>query len=381
MAEFVNPYNFVRSGYNRNKAGRPLSHDRIDVDLYSGRLHCSLTTISRITTESFDYTKEGRIYGSSLKGMIRSVAETMAQACSPLGGTKCRRADNLCICCRVFGWLDGGNAHTGRVHISDALPQGSNWREQGTTYIEWQALSSPKPNRHPHFYPSEGRKFYYHHHYDPSRPEQKITQQPRTPQGDKNDQIFVAKANQTFSFEVDFTDLTGAELGLLLYALQLKDGWYHKFGKAKPLGFGTVKIAIDATELLPPNRYDDWDTHPTPLESLPLSAVGMQQSLAPSEANVDVDPIWKGLSAEERRAKFTEARVEEFFQHQFGIPHRQAATLPHWRDLDHLLRRHDDYPIRYPSQNWFRKNGSVKLPTAEEVEGNPPGDRSKWLKE
>ncbi len=87
MAEFVNPYNFVRSEYNHNKTGRPLTHDRIQVDRYSGRLDCILTTVSRITTESFDYTKEGRIYGSSLKGMVRSVAEAIAQACFPLSGT------------------------------------------------------------------------------------------------------------------------------------------------------------------------------------------------------------------------------------------------------------------------------------------------------
>ena len=378
MAEFVNPYNFVRSEYDPNKTSWPLRHDQIHTEQYSGRLTCTLTTVSRVTTESFEWGKGGCIYGSSLKGVIRSVAEALSQSCFPLGGKKCQRADSLCICCRMFGWLDKGNVYMGRVHIGDAKPQGSGWSEQSAEYIEWQALSGPKA-RHRPFYNSggqaRGRKFYYHH--DPSKPEQKITK--TKPHG--QDKLSIAKANQAFSFRVDFADLTGPELGLLLYALQLEDGWFHKIGKAKSLGFGTVKIIINAIELLPPNRYEDWDAQPMPLESLPLSAVGMRQALASLAANADAETIWNGLSAEERRIRFTETRVDEFFRQHFGVSHQQANTLPHWRDLCHLLRRHDDYNIHYPSQSWFQSHPTVELPTAEEVEGNPPGDRSKWLKE
>lgn len=379
MAEFVNPYNFVRSQYDPKKTRQPLPHNRVHTEQYSGRLTCTLTTVSRVTTESLDWRKGSCIYGSSLKGVIRSMAEALGQCCFPLGGGKCQRTDKLCMCCRTFGWLDKGNVHLGRVHISDAKPQSPGWSEQSTEYIEWQALSAPKPRHHP-FYDSGGRvygrKFYYHH--DPSKPQQKIT---KTKQHDGQDRLAIAKANQTFSFTVDFADLTGPELGLLLYALQLENDWFHKIGKAKPLGFGTVKITINTINLLPPNRYEDWDARPTPLESLPLSAVGMRQSLTSLAADADAETIWNGLNAEERRAKFTETRIEEFFQQQFGVSRQQADTLPHWCDLHHLLRRHDDYNIHYPSQSWFENHSSVELPTVEEVEGNPPGDRSKWLKE
>src|SRR5712692_11653507 len=118
----------------------------------------------------------------------------------------------------------------GRAQISDAIPQNSNWREEA--YIERQALSAPKPKHHPFYNTGDGRprgrKFYYHH--DPSEPEQRIAE---TRQHDQDKRIFITKANQTFSFSVDFADLTGVELGLLLYALQLEDDWCHKFGKAK----------------------------------------------------------------------------------------------------------------------------------------------------
>lgn len=374
MAEFVNPYNFVRSKYDRSKTTHPLPHDRLHVEHFSGRVACILTTQSRITTKSFLEASGGRIYGSSLKGMIRSVAEAIAQACYTLGGSKCPQPDRLCICCRVFGWLGAGNVQMGRLQISDAIRQDAHWREPGVKYIERQALSSPKAGRHPQFYPSDGRKFYYHH--DPTKPQQKIAQT-----GETDNEILIAKANQEFPFTVDFADLTGSELGLLLYALQLEDEWYHKFGKAKPLGFGTVKIAINSIALLLPDRYETWDTHLTPMHSLPLNAVRMQEALTRIQGNLDVDTIWNGLSAEERRDQFSETRIEEFFQQQFGISHTNASNLPHWCDLDHLLKRHDDYNIHYPSQSWFQKNGSVKLPTAEEVEGQSAGDRSKWLKE
>ena len=98
---------------------------------------------------------------------------------------------------------------------------------------------------------ARGRKFYYHH--NPNRPEQKTS---NTQQGHQDEKVSVAKANQMFLFNVDFADLTRPELGLLLYALQLENDWHHKFGKAKPIGFGTVKIAITAISMLPPNRYE-----------------------------------------------------------------------------------------------------------------------------
>lgn len=389
MSEFVNPYNFVRSEYDRNKTAAPLAHDRWRVGQFSGRIECSLETIKRVTSKSFEESIEGRIderiYGSTLKGMIRSVAEAVSLSCFPLGGSKCQSADRLCICCRTFGWLQsgsGGGVHLGRVSISDAKPSSIDWREQTAVYIQDQTLSSPKPNRHANFYRSggadRGRKFYYHHH--PNHQEQKLTTRRPNPEAKP---ILIARANATFSIQVDFTDLSSAELGLLLFALQLEDGLYHKVGKAKPLGLGTVKIKINAISLLPRNRYESWDACLTAVELLSSGELDLPPIQSPEAGvNAEADAEWTQLTPEERRGCFVDARIESFFQAQFGKSYAQRYDndMPHMQDLKRMLSL-NDYPIHYPSKKWFDDNPATELPTAEEVEGNPPGDRSEWLEE
>ena len=383
MAAFVNPYNFVRSEYDASKGAAPLAHDRLHVAHYSGRMACTLTTITRVTTKSFEPRRGMCIYGSTLKGMVRVVAEAVAQGCFPLGGNACQNAQRLCICCRMFGWLKEGNVHLGRVQIRDATPQGRNWLVTDATYIEWQALSSPK--RHPAFYSTadgrpRGRKFYYHH--NPDEPEQKVTSSSRTRSGDPNESIAIAKAGETFDVRVDFTDLTSAELGLLLYALLLEEGLYHKVGKGKPLGFGTVHITLDTLSVLPPDRYEQWDTRLTPVAALSPSALGLaseQTHALPGTAVTEAS--WSQLTPEQKTALFIQTQMEHFFQAQFYKSYGQRFELPHMQDMRHLLSLHPTYPIHYPPREWFNRNAQVSLPTAYEVEGAPPGDRSAWLQE
>lgn len=365
MAEFVNPYNFVRGEYDSSKNAEPLAHHSIHLEAFSGRMECSLKTVTRVTTKGFERQPgtpyEPCLYGSTLKGLFRSISEAIAQGCFTLSGKKCEGKSGLCICCRIFGWMGSGNLHLGRVNISDAKPLENDLPEMSPSYLEEHALSSPK-EKHTRFYKSgnrnRGRKFYYHH---PKDSEQKIVKQ-----GTEDRKIVIAKPDKTFSFQVDFADLTSAELGLLVYALQLEDGLFHKVGKGKPLGFGTVKITIDAIKLLPQNRYENWDARLTAVEVLPLSELGLPQI-----------EDWEHLASERKRTHFAIARVESFFQEQFGKSFAERLDLPHINDIKHLFSRHDDYPIHYPTDDWFNRNSRVELPTAEEVEN----DKTKWLKE
>lgn len=50
------------------------------------------------------------------------------------------------------------------------------------------------------------------------------------------------KDQVTFRFKVHFENLSEAELGALLWALDLPPGHHHKLGMGKPLGMGSVKI-------------------------------------------------------------------------------------------------------------------------------------------
>jgi CRISPR-associated protein (TIGR03986 family) len=58
------------------------------------------------------------------------------------------------------------------------------------------------------------------------------------------------KSGSTFSFTVDFDNLSDYELGLLCYALRPSKQFRHKFGMGKPLGLGTVKIAMTKLEFI-----------------------------------------------------------------------------------------------------------------------------------
>jgi CRISPR-associated protein (TIGR03986 family) len=48
-----------------------------------------------------------------------------------------------------------------------------------------------------------------------------------------------------FEFQIDVTNLSGVELGALLWLLSLPDDHCHRLGGAKPLGFGSVRLEIE----------------------------------------------------------------------------------------------------------------------------------------
>jgi CRISPR-associated protein (TIGR03986 family) len=53
------------------------------------------------------------------------------------------------------------------------------------------------------------------------------------------------KPNVPFQFTIDLINLSPFELGALLWLLSLPNNHYHRLGGGKPLGFGSVRLAID----------------------------------------------------------------------------------------------------------------------------------------
>jgi CRISPR-associated protein (TIGR03986 family) len=110
-----------------------------------------------------------------------------------------------------------------------------------------------------------GRKVYPHHkdlpngHWD--NPEQDRTQQDnnghyqeyRRPKKDRQEQRddqnrsikAWVKPNAGFTFSIDIVNLSGVELGALLYLLNLPTEQYHRLGGGKPFGFGSVRLEVD----------------------------------------------------------------------------------------------------------------------------------------
>lgn len=73
------------------------------------------------------------------------------------------------------------------------------------------------------------------------------------------------KPQTTFEFAIDVTNLSGVELGALLWLLSLPEGHFHRLGGGKPLGFGSARLEMDwdSTDLRPGR---DWQTFYSSLE-------------------------------------------------------------------------------------------------------------------
>lgn len=279
----MNPYDFVRINWERApERRRPIWHHRLvdqgSQQLYSGRLAVDIyaetplfigesRSNSRDPRKAVQSMKDGQgayiIPGSSLKGVLRNVVETLNNGCMTLfdGSYERRRINyereipraflhcsdntNLCIACRIFGMLKerSQGIFLGKVAISDAYA----YPEKTYLYnpIYTKALLEPKPH-HASFYLDEarqyiaGRKYYFHH-----SPEQDpITENGIVYMGGRpaNRYIQPLSYNTQFHVRIDFTNLESDELAALLQAITLEDGMRHKIGYGKPLGLGSVYL-------------------------------------------------------------------------------------------------------------------------------------------
>ena len=352
----MNPYGFVRLGPAAQRAVAT-RHDQFQG--LSGRLHCRLTALTHLFIPKTQELTRGRhqelalmrstderplLPGSSLKGVIRSVAEAISGSCLtlpigrnglleyrgrpsvsyriPRGFEHCRDADQLCPACRVFGSLSGGNPFLGKIGLSDALAVGPF--EVETMTIE--ALMEPKP-RHRVWYEDpqqsgflRGRKFYYHRPLGPRR---------ATDKNQYNKTIEAVKPDTVFKFEVEFTNLTEAELALLVFALVLEPDMAHKVGMGKPVGLGSAQIKIVGWEQV--DRQARYRQFGSGLKTLEDEALGNAVARWQKQYN-QMYANWKESLADLRRI---------------------------WKwDLSSTVE------VRYPGQDWFRQNPRTPIEKA-----------------
>ncbi|WP_333870261.1 TIGR03986 family CRISPR-associated RAMP protein [Desulforamulus putei] len=193
---------------------------------------------------------------------------------------KCKKIEVLCPACRLFGWVGGNDkdrpneghpadsavAFAGRLSFSSGKMIYDSGEEGEITLA---ILSSPKPTATSFYllnrqskkpsgdlkYAEEavlrGRKFYLHHGAGPSRhPDGYEYERPEGKKDNQNRTVRNAvKPGAVFEFTVDFESLAPAELGALLWSLQLEEGMYHRLGYARPLGFGSVKVIVEKVEV------------------------------------------------------------------------------------------------------------------------------------
>lgn len=262
----MNPYDFVPIDFNQPIARRPpVMHAKFESHAISGQLTGTITAETPIfiksgNSDQFIRNKDGKpiIPGTSLKGLFRSIVETVANGCLggkcdrqykdkhkaidyskylPVSFLECTNAQNLCIACRIFG-MQGGteNVFAGKVSFEDAVCVSSVSHPPVYTID----LMGPKPY-HRAFYLDRGgnriagRKFYFHH-------PQGI--QPKDKKTAYNQRIQPLGVGSKFTFHASFTNLEPDEWEALLYAITLEPTMRHKIGYAKPFGTGSVKIDI-----------------------------------------------------------------------------------------------------------------------------------------
>ena len=186
------------------------------------------------------------IQGSSLKGCIRSAYEaitnsTLAVITSryrdkiPQERLPCKNKQELCPASQVFGALDW----QGLIEFSDAKCENTGF---ATGFMP--SLYRPRPDQRRAYFDARGnvagRKFYYH------------TIRAIDKGQDRGITVQQAAKEYTFKTQIQFKNLTAAELGTLLIVLG-QDPKYPialKVGGGKPIGMGTMTVEVTAARVL-----------------------------------------------------------------------------------------------------------------------------------
>ncbi len=351
----MNPYNFVRFG-ERGPREPPIYHDKYKE--HNGSLSCMLIARTHLfipqTQGEFkqielrdehaelammrDLDGNPMLPGSSLKGVLRSVAEAISGSCLTLPQRRsvkyrgrppvsyqvpaefehCTNVDHLCPACRIFGFLSSSYSFQGKISISDAV----SVEAADTEALTIEPLMEPKP-RHSIWYEDpqkrgmmRGRKFYYH------RPLGPITTTKRTK---FNKTVEAVCPGTVFEFVLDYANLTDGELALLVFSLTLRSSMCHKVGMGKPVGLGSAKISIASWEKLDRRARYELSEGSTKLEG---EALSMEVDRWTKQYHKSYDSWCECLS--------------------------DLETIWRWdpsREVD----------VRYPSREWFNKNRRTPL--------------------
>lgn len=251
---------------------------------------------------------KGKVKAFGHTGMFRMVYE------HSIGDlrSEAHKGKDLDLTESVFGLIKGKQIRPGRVFIEDAVCD--NAVEMPEAQYP-KILSGPKPSTFQHYiaqdvkhikadgqkrigiknYDSQdarlaGYKFYWHRDHeawiaDPAdiKEDKKKTQYTKIHPLDKG---------STFKGRIRFMNLSAAELGALLFVINLPEGCCHKLGMAKPLGLGTVHLQAKLNLIDRSKRYSDLASLgiTDADESLFISAF---TDLLKNELKIQIDNPWQ----------------------------------------------------------------------------------------
>lgn len=355
---FWNPYRWVTVSDQSVQYDTPNYHHALNG--VSGRIWCELEALTPLIigdggdgqdqVKNIEFVRKKQkpyIPSTSLKGVVRSLAEVVGNATVPFPEARVddlhrlekARSDvndiaQFDIVARTFGYLKNGDVVSGLIHFSDAeiskeIISPDQW--------EWHrrvAVGRPQPN-HKAFYPGTNKRKFYHHHPGVT----KLREAPADITQVNN--VKPAPPGTCFEFTVDFTNLRDAELNLLLYCLELEEQvtvtlspaalgaeqnephctfegpLCHKMGGAKPHGAGSVRMCITKMELR-------------------TNAAARYQGGTPTEA-LQADALATEINS--RTASFQQ---------------RTDLTMRELRAMLIYFINDPRKPIRYPRFDWFQ---------------------------
>ncbi len=208
------------------------------------------------------------IPGSTLKGVVRTVVETISPSCltvtrlnpnqiphRPKSPKDRCQPEQACPACSMFGRLN----RMSKVTFTDAkLARGK------LQHYRLPALFSPRERVARHIYQAggkvSGRKFYYH-----GKPREDERQPP----------VEALPPKSLLRGEIHFENLTDAELGLLILALGLDTSFTLKLGGGKPVCLGSIQVQPGELALVTAADF----LHAEPV-SAPLSGEAMVKVMA-----------------------------------------------------------------------------------------------------
>lgn len=308
--------------------------------------------------------REQIIPGTSLKGLLRTVVETLCSGCMtvfhtpreytqnpvPPGFAYCQHNTSLCIACRLFGMMQAGQRNAevflGKVNVGDALVYEDSLRFYAPIYTA--VLDTPKP-RHRAFYLDKqgryisGRKFYFHHAGEPST-EKRLIEIRNRPGEYRNQYIEPLDVGTEFSARIDFTNLEADEFAALMLAIALRPDMRHKIGYGKPIGLGSIRL--DAIEL---HLVDYSKRYSTFRSDRGMSEYGIDKM---------TDLV------NEQMASLDDPRVRENWQ--------RFSSQPSLQKLYHIWQWPPDESVEYtyPSQRWFNEHAQARIKDTRDVYRN-----------
>lgn len=218
--------------------------------LHVGTGHKALADSRLIYNELYRWNGKEAIPGSTLKGCVRSIAESISYSCmsqypvdKETGKVMYPNVDksdksSACIICDMFG----AKRRKSRVSFGQLI------LNEGVSYIDHIPTLQD-----PHILPSElkdgkliGQKFYHHGL-------KSILEHGDVP-------VEFVKEGSIFTGKVSYRNLTKEELELLCFSLGLSGDIYLKLGYGKPAYYGSVQITT--TEEIFKEYANQYKMHP-----------------------------------------------------------------------------------------------------------------------